>query len=119
MGVDIDWPHPSPQLEGVAHATDYAQWICAHQKRPAVVKQPHPLLLAVNRSSRWLKKNSKAISYCSCSIINVSLSLSSSWFAGSISERKAELVLRNKGTIGGFLVRSSLLPDVDYVLSVK
>lgn len=41
-----------------------------------------------------------------------------SWYAGSISERKTEQVL-TKLEKGAFLVRESLLPDADYVLSVK
>ena len=43
----------------------------------------------------------------------------SSWYVGAVSERKAEKILSQQGVVGGFLVRDSLLPDADYVLSVK
>lgn len=42
-----------------------------------------------------------------------------SWYAGALSERKAEKILAGKGVKGVFLVRKSLLPDVDYILSIK
>ena len=42
-----------------------------------------------------------------------------SWYAGAISERKAEQVLSQTGKPGAFLVRDCLLPEADYVLSVK
>ena len=41
------------------------------------------------------------------------------WFAGSISERKAEQLLNKLREPGVFLVRASLLPEVDYVLTVR
>ena len=47
------------------------------------------------------------------------LGLYCSWYAGPISERKAEEILCKRGKPGDFLVRDSLLPDADFVLSVK
>ena len=49
----------------------------------------------------------------------VCVSLLLSWYAGPISEKKAEQVLSKMKEPGSFLVRDSLLPDADFVLSVK
>ena len=42
-----------------------------------------------------------------------------SWYVGGVSEKRAEDLLAATLDQGNFLVRDSLLPDADYVLSVR
>lgn len=51
---------------------------------------------------------------------NVPLILTRSWYVGGVSDKRAEGILAAMPMDrGNFIVRDSLLPDADYVLSVR